>query len=133
MENQTPQVSIKDAIKKEYITSAQDVVYFMKKYCWIQHPQRGRIIFLLYLFQEKVMHLLQKNRYTIINKSRQLGMSTLVAAYALWLMVFHKDKNILVIATKQETAKNMVTKVRFMYDNLPSWLKGNKPLESNKL
>jgi len=38
-------------------------------------------------------------------------------------MVFHKDKNVLVIATKQETAKNMVTKVRFAYDNLPAWLK----------
>jgi len=38
-------------------------------------------------------------------------------------MLFHKDKNVLVIATKQETAKNMVTKVRFAYDNLPVWLK----------
>jgi hypothetical protein len=38
-------------------------------------------------------------------------------------MLFHKDKNVLCIATKQETAKNMVTKVKFMFDNLPSWLK----------
>jgi hypothetical protein len=38
-------------------------------------------------------------------------------------MLFHKDKNVLCIATKQETARNMVTKVKFMYDNLPSWLK----------
>jgi hypothetical protein len=50
------------------------------------------------------------------------------------MMIFHKDKNVLCIATKQDTAKNMVTKVRFMYDNLPSWLKGaEKPLENNKL
>jgi len=49
-------------------------------------------------------------------------------------MLFHQDKNILCIATKQETAKNMVTKVKFMYENLPSWLKEqNKPLEDNKL
>jgi hypothetical protein len=38
-------------------------------------------------------------------------------------MLFNKDKNVLVIATKQDTAKNMVTKVRFAYQNLPSWLK----------
>jgi hypothetical protein len=37
--------------------------------------------------------------------------------------VIPKDKNVLCIATKQETAKNMVTKVKFMFDNLPSWLK----------
>ncbi|NCZ93813.1 MAG: hypothetical protein EBZ00_07550, partial [Actinobacteria bacterium] len=55
--------------------------------------------------------------------SRKLGISTLVSAYSLWLMLFNKDKNVLVIATKQETAKNMVTKVRFAYQNLPTWLK----------
>jgi hypothetical protein len=47
-------------------------------------------------------------------------------------MTFHKDKNILCLATTQETAKNMVTKVKFMYDNLPSWLKV-KSEENNKL
>ena len=47
-------------------------------------------------------------------------------------MTFHKDKNILCIATKQETAKNMVTKVKFMYENLPSWLKVDAS-ENNKL
>jgi hypothetical protein len=47
-------------------------------------------------------------------------------------MLFHEDKNILCIATKQETAKNMVTKVKFMFDNLPSWLKIGAD-ENNKL
>jgi phage terminase large subunit-like protein len=39
------------------------------------------------------------------------------------MMMFQKDKNVLVIATKQETAKNMVTKVRFAYNNLPDWMR----------
>ena len=43
-----------------------------------------------------------------------------------------KIKIFLCIATKQETAKNMVTKVKFMYENLPSWLKVDAP-ENNKL
>ena len=75
---------------------------------------------------------MQENPYSIILKSRQLGLSTLSAGYSLWLMTFHKDKNILCIATKQETAKNMVTKVKFMYENLPSWLKVEYE-ENNKL
>ena len=80
------------------------------------------------------MNLWKDNPYSIILKSRQLGISTLAAGYTLWLMLFHKDKNILCIATKQDTAKNMVTKVRFMYDNLPSWLKEkDKPIEDSKL
>ena len=47
-------------------------------------------------------------------------------------MLFKSDYNVLVIATKQDVAKNLVTKVRVMHDNLPVWLKG-KALEDNKL
>ena len=126
--------NIKDIIKQEYVKCMTDPAHFMKKYCMIQHPTRGRIQFHLYPFQEKVLYQFQKNNYNIVLKSRQLGISTLIAGFSLWMMLFHKDKNVLCIATKQDTAKNMVTKVRFMYDNLPSWLKGaEKPLENNKL
>jgi hypothetical protein len=128
------QQNIKEIIKQEYVKCMTDPAHFMKKYCMIQHPTRGRIQFNLYPFQEKVLFQFQKNNYNVVLKSRQLGISTLVAGFSLWLMLFQSDKNILCIATKQETAKNMVTKVRFMYDNLPSWLKGaEKPLENNKL
>ena len=123
---------LKAIIRQEYIKCAQDPAHFMKKYCNIQHPQRGRVLFNLYPFQEKTLHLLRDNPYSIILKSRQLGISTLSAGYSLWLMLFHKDKNVLCIATKQETARNMVTKVKFMYDNLPSWLKISAD-ENNKL
>ena len=123
---------LKLVIKQEYLRCKKDPVHFMRKYCYIQHPQRGRIQFNLYPFQEKVLTLMRDNPYSIILKSRQLGISTLTAGYSLWMMIFHKDKNILCIATKQETAKNMVTKVKFMYENLPSWLKIDAE-ENNKL
>ena len=123
---------LKLVIKQEYLRCKKDPVHFMRKYCYIQHPQRGRIQFNLYPFQEKVLTLMRDNPYSIILKSRQLGISTLTAGYSLWMMIFHKDKNILCIATKQETAKNMVTKVKFMYENLPSWLKVDTD-ENNKL
>ena len=123
---------LKEIIREEYIKCAQDPAHFMRKYCNIQHPQRGRVIFNLYPFQAKVLSLWKDNPYSLILKSRQLGISTLAAGYSLWLMLFHKDKNILCIATKQETAKNMVTKTKFMFDNLPSWLKIPAD-ENNKL
>jgi len=124
--------NLRHIIQQEYIKCAQDPAHFMKKYCHIQHPQRGRILFNLYPFQEKILHLWRDNPYSIILKSRQLGISTLSAGFSLWLMLFHKDKNVLCIATKQETAKNMVTKVRFMFENLPSWLKIDTA-ENNRL
>jgi len=124
--------NLKQIIQQEYIKCAQDPAHFMKKYCFIQHPQRGRIPFHLYPFQEKVLHLWRDNPYSVVLKSRQLGISTLGGGYALWLMLFHKDRNVLCLATTQETAKNMVTKVRFMFDNLPSWLKIDS-IENNRL
>ncbi len=123
---------LRQIIREEYIKCAQDPSHFMRKYCNIQHPQRGRVIFNLYPFQGKVLNLWKENPYSIVLKSRQLGISTLAAGYSLWMMTFHKDRNILCLSKTQETARNMVTKVKFMYDNLPSWLKVTAE-ENNKL
>ena len=95
--------NIKQIIRDEYLKCAQDPAHFMKKYCYIQHPTRGRIQFNLYPFQEKVLRLWRDNPYNIVLKSRQLGISTLTAGYSLWLMLFQKDKNVLCIATKKYT------------------------------
>ena len=123
---------IKKIIAQEYLKCAKDPAYFMRKYCFIQHPTRGRILFNLYPFQDKILHLFKDNQYNIVLKSRQLGISTLSAAYSLWLMIFHKDKNVLALATTQATARNLVTKVIFMYDQLPKWLR-LPSVEKNKL
>lgn len=114
---------LKNRIRAEYKKCATDPVHFMKKYCKIQHPKLGTIPFELFSFQEKCIREFNNNPKNIILKCRQMGISTLTAGYSLWLMTFHKDKSVLVIATKQDVAKNMVTKVRFMNDNLPSWIK----------
>ena len=124
--------TLKEIIKEEYKKCLLDPIYFMKKYVKIQHPIRGTINFDLYPFQEETLQSLINNDFNIILKSRQMGISTLVAAYSLWLMVFHTDKNIRCISITQETSKEIVTRVRFANDNLPVWLK--VPLvENNRL
>ena len=117
--------NMKEVIKKEYLKCAQDPAYFLKKYAVIQHPIDGKIPFSLYEFQEKMIYDFNNHNYNVILKARQLGISTLTAGYALWMMTFQSDKNILVIATKQDTAKNLVTKIRVMHANLPNWVKSN--------
>lgn len=124
--------NLKDIIKEEYIKCAKSASYFMKKYCMIQHPTKGKIPFHLYPYQEDTLQDLQECDRMVILKSRQLGISTLTAGYALWMILFNNDKNVLVVAIDQNTSKNLVTKVRVMFDNLPSWLK-LKATESNKL
>tara|TARA_R110000868_G_scaffold354932_3_gene616181 strand:- start:4051 stop:5631 length:1581 start_codon:yes stop_codon:yes gene_type:complete len=126
------QKSVKEIIKEEYKKCATSPAYFMKKYCVIQHPTRGKIPFHLYPYQEDAIDKFNEFDRNIILKSRQLGISTLIAGYSLWMILFNNDKNILVVAIDQLTSKNLVTKVRVMYENLPSWLR-LKSAEDNKL
>jgi len=115
--------NLRDEIAKRFKRCAEDPVYFMRHYVKIQHPHRGTILFDLYPFQENTLKSFHDYRYLMILKSRQLGITTLVAAYALWMMIFNEDKNILVISIKQEISKEIITKVRFANEHLPSWLK----------
>ena len=94
----------------------------MKEYTKIQHPVKGLIPFETYEFQDECVKSFQESRFNIVLKSRQLGLSTVTAAYALWMALFKKDKNILVIATKLPTAMNFIKKVKTMLDSLPAWL-----------
>lgn len=129
LDNLTP---IQKAIAQEYAKCSENAAYFMKRYCYIQHPVRGRIKFDLFEFQERALDDMQRHQFNIVLKSRQTGISTLIAGYSLWLALFQTDKNILVIATKLETAKNLITKVRYMNEHLPSWMKMSVK-EDNKL
>ena len=72
-----PKKTLKEIIADEYKKCALDPIYFMKKYCVIQHPTRGKIPFHLYPFQENCLDDFKDNRFNIILKSRQLGLSTL--------------------------------------------------------
>lgn len=127
---QDPQ--LKDQIIKEYVKCAQDPEYFMKNYVYIQHQALGRILFDLYEFQERALDEISNNRFTVILKARQMGISTLTAGYALWLMLFHNGKKISVVSMKRDTAKNLINMVKFAHDNLPVWMRENK-VEDNKL
>lgn len=117
------QLTLSDIIRIETKKCMEDPVYFMRKYVKIQHPHRGTVAFDLFPFQEDLLRSFKGNRLNIILKARQLGITTLISAFSLWTMIFHKDKNILVISIKQEVSKEIITKVRFANNNLPSWLK----------
>lgn len=132
MSNGKNKNAIKKRLAKEYLKCAQDPVYFMKKYCIITHQKKGKIKFNLFDFQERALHEIAENRFNVILKARQMGISTLTAGYALWLALFNDDKKILVVSMKRDIAKNLVDKARGMHDNLPSWLRETKTVD-NKL
>jgi uncharacterized protein YeaC (DUF1315 family) len=116
-----PRIS-KDTMKSEIRKCGQDPVYFLKNYVKISHPLKGLIPFTTYDFQDELLNDFKDNRFNIILKARQLGISTIVAGYAAWLLLFRREKQVMVVATKFKTAANLVIKVKKMLKTLPDWM-----------
>ena len=108
---------------KEILRCGKDPAYFLKTYARISHPMHGLILFDTYDFQDDLLQDFNDYRFNVILKARQLGISTITAGYIVWLMLFHRDKAILVMATKFATAGNLVKKVKGIMRNIPDWLK----------
>jgi hypothetical protein len=117
---------------QEIIKCGKDPNYFFKNYLKIQHPVRGLIPFDTYDFQDDCIDQFIENRFNIVLKSRQLGLSTLVAAYSVWMAIFQREKNILIIATKLAVAQNFIIKVKTMIRSLPKWLMIPEIVANNK-
>ena len=112
----------KQAQIKEIIKCGKDPIHFFNKYVKIQHPIKGGIPFNTFPFQDDCVQDFRNNRFNIVLKSRQLGLSTITAAYAMWMVLFHKDKNVLIIATKLAVAQNFIRKCKFLLQSCPKWL-----------
>jgi len=108
---------------KEILKCGKDPSYFLKTYARISHPMHGLILFDTYDFQDELLTNFNDYRFNVILKARQLGISTITAGYIVWMMLFHRDKAILVMATKFATAGNLVKKVKSIMKNLPDWLR----------
>ena len=113
----------KKEILKEVVKCGKEPSYFLKTYARISHPMHGLILFNTFDYQDVLLDDFNDYRFNVINKGRQLGISTLTAGYIVWMMLFHRDKSILVMATKFETAGNLVRKVKSIMKNLPDWIR----------
>jgi len=108
---------------REILKCGKDPSYFLKTYARISHPLHGLVPFDTYPFQDVLLKDFNDYRFNIILKARQLGISTITAGYVVWMLLFHRDKNVLVMATKFSTAGNLVNKVKKIMKNLPDWLR----------
>jgi hypothetical protein len=112
----------KQQIQSEILKCGKDPIYFLNTYARISDTQKGPIPFRTFEFQDQVLKDMKDYRFNVVLKARQLGLSTIVAGYIAWLMLFHRDKNVLILATKLLSASNLVKKVKYIIKSLPDWL-----------
>lgn len=96
--------------------------FFFSLYIYVIHPLRGKVKFNLYPYQKKVLWHFLNDRFNIILKFRQAGITELISMYCLWLALFHPNKNIVIISIKDRVAKKVLKKIKYMYKNLPECL-----------
>jgi len=113
----------KKEVMKEILKSGKDPSYFINNYAKITHPLKGLVPFKTYDYQKDILKDFEDHRFNIVLKARQLGLSTITAAYVVWLLLFHREKNVLVLATKFGTAANLVKKVKSILKNCPDWIR----------
>lgn len=97
-------------------------IFLFSTFIKVIHPIRGKVPFNLYPYQKSVLFQFLKNRFNIILKFRQAGITELISMYCLWLAMFHPNKNIVIISIKDRVAKKVLRKIKYMYKNLPEFL-----------
>lgn len=112
----------KASVKEEIVRCGHDPVYFIDKYVKIRHPKRGLIPFQTFQYQKDTLECFRRKRFNVILKPRQMGFTELVSAFTVWLMLFHPHQSVLALATKSDTAKQVVRRTRTGLKSLPKWL-----------
>src|SRR5210317_338897 len=119
---------------QEYYKCSKDPVYFAQKYCKVISLDRGLVPFELYPYQKKMFEQFNEHRYNIVLACRQSGKSISACAYLLWYALFHSEKTVAVLANKGATAREMLSRITLMLENIPFFLQpGSKALNKGSL
>ncbi|MAK55226.1 MAG: terminase, partial [Pusillimonas sp.] len=108
--------------------------YFARKYCKIISLDQGLVPFDLYPYQEKMFEAFSEHRFNIVLACRQSGKSISACAYLLWFALFNSEKTVAVLANKGATAREMLSRITLMLENIPFFLQpGTKALNKGSI
>lgn len=106
--------------------SMRDPVYAIESYLTtFDQTQKSFVNFKLFPKQKELVKAYKAERFNIVMKPRQAGVSTTTAAY-IAVMTALADPNspqrVLILANKQETAIEFLKKVKDFTSQLPTWM-----------
>jgi|TARA_B110000908_G_scaffold112443_1_gene131865 hypothetical protein len=119
---------------KEYTRCMQDPAYFTVTYLKVIHLDYGLVPFNLYDYQKEMFDHFNSGRFSVVLSVRQSGKSISSCAYLLWYALFHSEKTIAILANKGATAREMLSRITLMLENLPFFLQaGCKTLNKGSI
>ena len=120
----TPQTKAQKLI--EIAKCIKDPVYAIENYLeTFDQTQKGYVRFKLFPKQKELIKAYKDERFNIVMKPRQAGVSTTTAAYIAVMSALSDPNNpqrILILANKQETAIEFLKKVKDFTSQIPTWM-----------
>lgn len=112
----------------EYAKGLDDPIYVIENYFkTFDKTQEGFVPFKLFPRQRQIIESYKANRFNIVAKPRQAGVSTTTAAYVSvigsWSAPDNPEK-VLILANKQALAQEFLAKVRDFLVQIPRWVWG---------
>jgi hypothetical protein len=109
-----------------------DPALFIDEFCWLVpmaggEPERFR----LWDFQRDVLEEIEEHDKLVILKARQLGLSWLALAYALWLTTCKPGQTVLILNRSLGAAIELLDRIRFMHKRLPDELRPRVVQDTN--
>jgi hypothetical protein len=98
-------------------------LHFARKFAYIQHPVKGKLLYDPYEYQLGLMHSYHNFRFNINMMPRQTGKTTCASIYLAWYAMFVPDQTILVAAHKYTGAQEIMSRIRFVYESCPDHIR----------
>lgn len=107
----------------EDLERARKSILHFSRFFYIVNLDEGKQVIKLYPYQKRILKALVENRFNVVLASRQIGKTTILTIFALWMVCFTDDYRVLLIANKESTAINIFKRIRLAYEMLPNFLK----------
>ena len=91
-----------------------DFELFAKNFVYITDNNNDVVPFEINDAQRDIEKLAKNNRFIIVGKARQSGVSTYVIGRALWRAFAMPNENILIVSYKSDSAKSLFDKLKQM-------------------
>lgn len=109
---------------KEAGRCAIDPVYFATKYAYVQNHNTGKVEkWQDWDYLVDVIHIILKYDVTYVLKASQIGLSWTMAILNVWYSLFNETAKCLLLSQGENEAKELLNKVRFVYNSLPDYFK----------
>jgi hypothetical protein len=104
----------------EFIKCRKSPRYFITRYCSIHNATTGEWVpFELWPEQVTTLNMIHENNLVLVLKARQLGLTWLLVAYSLWMLLFHVNRAVLLFSRRDDEATHLLNfRLKGMFNHL---------------